>query len=82
MDLIFGWSIKFWVEVSVGDKKIGLKFWPGVKISGVYSSWENFVTPQNFCHFPPTLFSLIRYGSMIFSQLFFCMNLKRFDDDC
>ena len=25
LDLIFGWTIKFWVKVSVGDKKIRVK---------------------------------------------------------
>ena len=55
MDLIFGWSIKFWGKVSVGGKKIGLKFWPGVKISGIRRG-EISSTPRTFRHFPPIFF--------------------------
>ena len=57
MDLIFGWSIKFWGKVSVGDKKIGLKFWLGVKISGVLFVGEKFRHPLRiFVTFPRHFF--------------------------
>ena len=57
LDLIFSWNIKFLGKVSVGDKKIGLKFWPGVKISGVLFVGGKFRHPLKiFVTFPRHFF--------------------------
>ena len=74
MDLTFGWSIKFWGKVSVGDKNIGLKFWSGVKISGVLFVGGKFRHPLKiFVTFPRHFFpDKVTLKEIIFAGTNFC----------